>query len=125
MTRLDEATFAAFARALSTRTGVTLDAYKPKCLARRVAVRMRACAVHTYDAYLEVLDGEPAELERLQAALTSNVTRLFRNAAVWASVAAERMMPRKMPASTCAEQVHVTRCPPGLSSRSARRLICL
>jgi chemotaxis methyl-accepting protein methylase len=88
VTRLDEATFAVFARALSARTGVTLDAYKPKCLARRVAVRMRACAVHTYDAYLEVLDGEPAELERLHAALTINVTRFFRNAEVWASLAA-------------------------------------
>ena len=88
MTRLDEATFAAFARALSARTGVTLDAYKPKCLARRVAVRMRACAVHTYDAYLEVLDDEPAELERLHAALTINVTRFFRNPEAWAALAA-------------------------------------
>jgi chemotaxis methyl-accepting protein methylase len=87
VTRLDEATFAAFARALSARTGVTLDAYKPKCLARRVAVRMRACAVHTYDAYLELLDEEPAELERLHAALTINVTRFFRNPEVWAALA--------------------------------------
>jgi chemotaxis protein methyltransferase CheR len=88
VTPLDEATFTAFARALSARTGVTLDAYKPKCLARRIAVRMRACAVHTYDAYLEVLDGQPAELERLHAALTINVTRFFRNPEVWAALAA-------------------------------------
>jgi chemotaxis methyl-accepting protein methylase len=88
VTPLDEATFAAFTRALSARTGVTLEAYKPKCLARRVAVRMRACAVHTYDDYLGVLDGEPAELERLHAALTINVTRFFRNPEVWAALSA-------------------------------------
>jgi chemotaxis protein methyltransferase CheR len=86
VTRLDEATFTAFARELSTRTGVALHAYKPKCLARRIAVRMRACAVHTYDAYLEVLDGQPAELERLHAALTINVTRFFRNPDVWSAL---------------------------------------
>jgi chemotaxis methyl-accepting protein methylase len=86
LTTLDEATFVTFARALSARTGVALDAYKPKCLARRIAVRMRACAVHTYDAYLDVLDGEPAELERLHAALTINVTRCFRNPEVWAAL---------------------------------------
>lgn len=91
MTRLDEAGFTAFARQLSTRTGVALDAYKPKCLARRIAVRMRACAVHTYDAYLDVLDGQPAELERLHAALTINVTRCFRNPEVWTALA--RILP--------------------------------
>ena len=64
MTRAEDAGFADFARALSTRTGVALDAYKPRCLARRIAVRMRACAVHTWDDYLAVLDGTPAELER-------------------------------------------------------------
>ena len=83
MTRLDEAAFAAFARELATRTGVALEAYKPKCLARRVAVRMRACAVHTYDGYLEHLDSTPAELERLHAALTINVTRFYRNPESW------------------------------------------
>ncbi|HEX5819773.1 MAG TPA: protein-glutamate O-methyltransferase CheR [Gemmatimonadales bacterium] len=91
MTRVDEAGFTAFARELSTRTGVALDAYKPRCLARRIAVRMRACAVHTYDAYLDVLDGQPAELERLHAALTINVTRFFRNPEVWVALA--RVLP--------------------------------
>jgi len=91
VTQLDEATFTAFARQLATRTGVALDVYKPKCLARRIAVRMRACAVHTYEAYLDVLDGQPAELERLHAALTINVTRFFRNPEVWTALA--RLLP--------------------------------
>jgi chemotaxis methyl-accepting protein methylase len=90
MIRLDDdAGFAAFARALSERTGVALDAYKPRCLARRVAVRMRACAVHTYDGYLDVLDRAPDELGRLHAALTINVTRCFRNPEAWAALARE------------------------------------
>lgn len=91
MTRLDEATFAAFARELSLRTGVALESYKPKCLARRIAVRMRACAVHTYDSYLDLLDRTPAELERLHAALTINVTRFYRNPETWEALA--RLVP--------------------------------
>jgi chemotaxis methyl-accepting protein methylase len=38
-----------------------------------------------------VLDGQPAELERLHAALTINVTRCFRNPEVWAALA--RVLP--------------------------------
>ena len=33
---------------ISREAGVALDAYKDKCLRRRIAVRMRACGVHTY-----------------------------------------------------------------------------
>ncbi len=61
------------------RRGLRVTSYKEPCLRRRLAVRMRARGVHTYDAYAAVLDTDPAEIDRLLDALTINVTKFFRN----------------------------------------------
>jgi len=66
--------------------------YKERCLRRRIAVRMRAKGVHTYEDYARLLDRDALEYERLLDALTINVTRLFRNREVFASIAA-RVIP--------------------------------
>ena len=79
----DDAAFAALTRKISREAGLTLDAYKDKCLRRRIAVRMRACGVHTFADYQSVLDTSPAEYERLKDAITINVTRFYRNAETW------------------------------------------
>ena len=79
----DEAAFAALTRKISREAGLSLDAYKDKCLRRRIAVRMRACGVHTYAEYQAVLDRDSAEYERLKDAITINVTRFYRNAETW------------------------------------------
>jgi chemotaxis protein methyltransferase CheR len=79
----DEAAFTALTRKISREAGLTLEAYKDKCLRRRIAVRMRACGVHSYSDYMAVLDAVPAEYERLKAAITINVTRFYRNADTW------------------------------------------
>jgi chemotaxis methyl-accepting protein methylase len=47
---------------------------------------MRARGVHTYADYARVLDTDPAEYDRLVDALTINVTKLFRNWDVYASM---------------------------------------
>jgi chemotaxis methyl-accepting protein methylase len=78
--------FDALAKDLTARTGVSLASYKPKCLRRRIAVRMRACGVHTYDEYRGVLASTPDEVGRLHDALTINVTRFFRNPETWEAV---------------------------------------
>jgi chemotaxis protein methyltransferase CheR len=57
--------------------------YKEKCLRRRIAVRMRARAVHTYDDYARMLGEDAAEYGRLLDALTVNVSKFFRNPEVW------------------------------------------
>ena len=44
---------------------------------------MRACGVHTYDDYRDLLERSPNEYERLRDALTINVTRFYRNAETW------------------------------------------
>jgi chemotaxis protein methyltransferase CheR len=79
----DDAAFAALTRKISQEAGLTLDAYKDKCLRRRIAVRMRACGVHTFADYQSVLDTIPSEYERLKDAITINVTRFYRNAETW------------------------------------------
>jgi chemotaxis methyl-accepting protein methylase len=52
--------FAALTRKISLEAGLTLDAYKDKCLRRRIAVRMRACGVHTFAYYQSLLDTTPS-----------------------------------------------------------------
>jgi chemotaxis methyl-accepting protein methylase len=79
----DEAAFLELTRNLSRELGLSLDAYKDKCLRRRIAVRMRAHGVDTYSAYLTLLQRNPEEYERLKAVITINVTRFYRNAETW------------------------------------------
>lgn len=79
----DEEGFKALTRRVSREAGLTLDAYKDKCLRRRLLVRMRACSVHTYGEYLAVLDRRPEEWDKLKDALTINVTRFYRNPETW------------------------------------------
>ena len=65
----DDAAFALLARQITQRSGFALDAYKDKCIRRRIAVRMRACGVHTYDDYRALLSQMPGEYDRLRDAL--------------------------------------------------------
>ncbi len=83
MSAADEAAFAALARKISAGAGFTIGAYKDKCMRRRIAVRMRACGVHSYSDYQALLDRSPGEYDRLRDALTINVTRFYRNAETW------------------------------------------
>jgi chemotaxis methyl-accepting protein methylase len=57
--------------------------YKDRCVRRRISVRMRANAVHTFAEYSDVLDSKPGEWDKLLAALTINVTRFFRDPAAF------------------------------------------
>lgn len=75
-------------RKISADRGFGCASYKEKCLKRRIAVRMRARGVHTYEEYAQILDSDAAEYDRLLDALTINVTKLFRNWDVYASMAA-------------------------------------
>ncbi|HEX6939399.1 MAG TPA: protein-glutamate O-methyltransferase CheR [Longimicrobiales bacterium] len=67
------------------RCGFSCDAYKERCLRRRLAVRMRARSVHRYADYAALLERDAQELERFLAIVTINVSKFFRNAEVWES----------------------------------------
>jgi len=80
--------FQVLTRKITLERGFGCASYKEKCLRRRIAVRMRARGVHTYDDYARILDADAGEYERLLDVLTINVTKLFRNWDVYASIAA-------------------------------------
>jgi chemotaxis protein methyltransferase CheR len=82
----EERAFRALTEKISRARGVCCDAYKNRCLKRRLAVRMRARGVHTFDDYSRVLDGDPREYDQLLDALTINVTKFFRNTETWSAL---------------------------------------
>ncbi len=87
-----ETGFRALLEKITRDRGFQCASYKDKCVRRRVAVRMRAKAVLTYDAYSAMLDLDPREYERLLSALTINVTKFFRNWEAY-SMLASRVIP--------------------------------
>jgi chemotaxis methyl-accepting protein methylase len=78
-----ERAFQALTEKISRERGVSCGSYKDKCLKRRIAVRMRARGVHTYEDYGNLLDGDAHEYQELLDALTINVTKFFRNVETW------------------------------------------
>lgn len=83
----EEQAFRALTEKITRARGICCDAYKDRCLKRRIAVRMRARGVHSFADYSRVLDGDAREYDLLLDALTINVTKFFRNAETWASLA--------------------------------------
>ncbi|PYO99873.1 MAG: methyltransferase, partial [Gemmatimonadetes bacterium] len=79
----DERAFRALTRKITRARGLACDSYKDRCLRRRIAVRMRARGVHTFDDYARLLDQDVHEYDLLLDALTINVTKFFRNLETW------------------------------------------
>ena len=93
----EERAFRALTEKITQARGVSCDAYKDRCLKRRIAVRMRARGVHSFTDYSRLLDADGHEYDRLLDALTINVTKFFRNAETWIALApflAERWQAR-------------------------------
>jgi chemotaxis protein methyltransferase CheR len=72
--------------------GMNCAAYKEACLRRRLAVRMRARAAHSFADYGRLLEQDPSESDRLLDAITINVSKFFRNAETWEVIKA-RVVP--------------------------------
>jgi chemotaxis methyl-accepting protein methylase len=87
MAAADDGAFRALTAKITQARGVRCEAYKEKCLRRRIAVRMRARGVHTFDEYSRLLDEDTREYERLLDALTINVTKFYRNPETWTALA--------------------------------------
>ncbi|HEV7704094.1 MAG TPA: protein-glutamate O-methyltransferase CheR [Gemmatimonadaceae bacterium] len=71
--------FAMLSDKITRERGFGCASYKEKCVRRRIAVRMRARGVHTFEEYGQVLDRDAREYDLLLDALTINVTKFFRN----------------------------------------------
>lgn len=78
--------FANLLRKIERERSVPCLGYKDRCVRRRIGVRMRANAVHTFADYERLLDTKPAEWDKLLAALTINVTRFFRDTNAFAAL---------------------------------------
>lgn len=89
---VDEAGFRRLTEKIARERRFGCASYKEKCLRRRIAVRMRARGVHSFEDYARLLDGDAVEYDRLMDALTINVTKLFRNWEVFQAIA-ERVVP--------------------------------
>jgi chemotaxis protein methyltransferase CheR len=92
MTASDEESFLELIGKISRQIGLSLDGYKDKCLRRRIAVRMRACGVHSHAEYQELLERDSVEYQRLKDVITINVTSFYRNAETW-NLVRSRVLP--------------------------------
>ena len=69
---------------LAQQTGLpVIDAYKESCIRRRVAGRIRRSGCRDVDQYLQLLEANSAEQERLVASLMIHVSHFFRNSALF------------------------------------------
>ena len=84
---ITDAGFDALAEKIARERGFGATNYRDGCLRRRIAVRMRARGAADFGAYSRLLDSDPGEWEPLLDALTINVTKLFRDRAVYEALA--------------------------------------
>ncbi|MDB4911671.1 MAG: methyltransferase, CheR-type, SAM-binding domain, C-terminal, partial [Gemmatimonadetes bacterium] len=84
--QLDDDGYAALTEKITRERGFGCASYKEKCVRRRIAVRMRARGVHTFEEYGIVLDRDRHEYDLLLDALTINVTKFFRNPETFAAI---------------------------------------
>ena len=82
----EAATLRAVLLRLHTAVGADFSGYKTATVRRRIAVRMAHHKVTTLQAYLELLEREPAELTDLAKGLLIGVTAFFRDPAAWAQL---------------------------------------
>ncbi len=71
--------FEALKELLMGEKGFDLEAYKVRCILRRIYLRVRSKGFPSLGQYFKVLNRNPEELERLFQYLTINVTEFFRN----------------------------------------------
>ncbi|MBR9990525.1 MAG: hypothetical protein KFH98_12265, partial [Gemmatimonadetes bacterium] len=88
----DAAELLSLKQQIQSSVGFHCEGYKERCLRRRIAVRMRARAVHTYAEYAALLRTDASEYERLVDALTINVSKFYRNPEVW-EMLSRRVLP--------------------------------
>ena len=75
----EQAAFNKILALIYQRRGVDFRQYRPKCLRRRVTVRMNDTHQETFKAYLDYLEAHPEECDLLLDRITINVTEFFRN----------------------------------------------
>lgn len=80
------------AKMISADTGFDILQYKERPLKRRLAVRLRACQLTTYQEYAKRLAQDKSEYPKLLDALTINVTNFYRNPETFKAISS-RVLP--------------------------------
>lgn len=83
---MDDYGFRVLRERIKRDTNFNAPLYEEKHLKRRLAVRMRALNVSTYQEYLGVLSRKRDEYNKLLQALTINVTRFFRDPTTYEAI---------------------------------------
>lgn len=76
---ISEEEFDQIRRTLQDMRGFNLDAYKDKCVRRRIAIRIRATHCESAREYCHLLASRSAEVDLLLKVLTIHVSQFFRN----------------------------------------------
>jgi len=76
---LSEQEFSQISKILLFNRDFNLDAYKDKCVRRRIAIRIRANHCASVKEYCNLLCADKNEVDRLLKALTIHVSQFFRN----------------------------------------------
>ncbi len=80
------------ARLVLRQCGINFQRYKPRCLMRRLQVRMRAVGAADLESYARHLESTPAEMERLFDALSINFSYFNRDPDLF-KLLGERVLP--------------------------------
>jgi chemotaxis protein methyltransferase CheR len=76
---ISDGEFAAIRQILQDVRGFSLDAYKDKCVRRRIGIRIRANHCESAQEYCDLLASHPMEVDLLLKVLTIHVSQFFRN----------------------------------------------
>ncbi|HZV81735.1 MAG TPA: protein-glutamate O-methyltransferase CheR [Geobacteraceae bacterium] len=76
---ISEEEFDQIRRTLQDMRGFNLDAYKDKCVRRRIAIRIRATHCESAKEYCRLLISQSSEVDLLLKVLTIHVSQFFRN----------------------------------------------
>jgi chemotaxis protein methyltransferase CheR len=71
--------FSQISKTLLLNRGFNLDAYKDRCVRRRISIRIRANHCESVKDYCNILASEKTELDQLLKVLTIHVSQFFRN----------------------------------------------
>ena len=101
---------------LKRSRGFDFTGYKRPSLTRRIAKRMQALGVGSYEEFITVLEHDPVEFDHLCNTVLINVTAFFRDGVPWDALSNE-IIPRLLEAKSSHEPIRVW----SASSRSSRR----
>lgn len=86
---ISESEFARIRQILLYNRGFNLDAYKDRCIRRRIAIRVRATHCASVNEYCEMLVSHKPEVDNLVKVLTIHVSQFFRNLSAFEKIRTE------------------------------------